>query len=98
VIEKPKQDRESQKKPMQELVTIQRKQPRQTCFSCSIFMKWQLWVAVALIVVIAAAAVNWSWLAATGVTPVLLAVLPCLAMCALSLCTRSGSKDGTAGH
>lgn len=29
---------------------------------------------------------NWGWLAAVGITPVLLAVLPCAAMCALGLC------------
>lgn len=29
---------------------------------------------------------NWGWLAAAGVTPILLALLPCAAMCALGLC------------
>lgn len=29
---------------------------------------------------------NWSWLAAAGVTPVLFGLLPCAAMCALGLC------------
>jgi len=29
---------------------------------------------------------NWGWLTAIGVTPVLLGVLPCAAMCALGLC------------
>ncbi|HUZ67383.1 MAG TPA: hypothetical protein VMU56_06935 [Beijerinckiaceae bacterium] len=29
---------------------------------------------------------NWSWLVAAGIAPVLLSVLPCLAMCALGLC------------
>lgn len=31
-------------------------------------------------------ALNWSWLVAVGVAPLLLAVLPCAAMCALGLC------------
>lgn len=29
---------------------------------------------------------NWGWLAAVGVAPVLIALLPCAAMCALGLC------------
>lgn len=42
---------------------------------------------------------NWGWLTAIGVTPVLLGVLPCAAMCALGLCMpgmmkkRSGPAD-----
>jgi len=31
-------------------------------------------------------ALNWSWLVAIGVAPLLLTVLPCIAMCALGLC------------
>jgi hypothetical protein len=31
-------------------------------------------------------ALNWGWLAAAGVTPVLIGLLPCAAMCALGLC------------
>jgi hypothetical protein len=31
-------------------------------------------------------AFNWSWLAAAGIAPLLLSVLPCVAMCALGLC------------
>lgn len=31
-------------------------------------------------------ALNWSWLTAIGVAPVLLSVAPCAAMCALGLC------------
>ncbi len=39
-------------------------------------------------VTIAAAglAFNWSWLVAAGLAPLLLSVLPCVAMCALGLC------------
>lgn len=29
---------------------------------------------------------NWSWLVAAGIAPLLLIVLPCVAMCALGLC------------
>ena len=38
---------------------------------------------------------NWSWLVAVGVAPLLLAMLPCAAMCALGLCMNHGKgKDG----
>lgn len=45
-----------------------------------------------LIVLLAAAGIaaglafNWSWLVPAGVAPLLLGVLPCVAMCALGLC------------
>lgn len=44
------------------------------------------------VVLVAAAALtvgivsNWSWLVAAGIAPLLLSVLPCVAMCALGLC------------
>lgn len=37
-------------------------------------------------VVAAGLAFNWSWLVAAGVAPLLLSVLPCVAMCAFGLC------------
>ena len=40
-------------------------------------------IALALVV---GAALNWSWLVAVGVVPLLITVLPCAAMCALGLC------------
>lgn len=36
---------------------------------------------------------NWSWLVALGVAPLLLALAPCAAMCALGLCMKK--KAGT---
>lgn len=40
---------------------------------------------------------NWSWLVAVGIAPVLIAVLPCIAMCALGLCmSRAGGKSCSA--
>jgi hypothetical protein len=51
------------------------------------------WLIVAGIAGIAAALyLSWDWLAAAGVASVLLAVAPCLAMCALGLCMRGDSK------
>lgn len=37
---------------------------------------------------------SWGWLAAVGLAPLLLAVAPCAAMCALGLCmNRGGGKS-----
>lgn len=43
-------------------------------------------------------ALNWSWLAAIGVAPVLLSLAPCAAMCALGLCMNKmgGNSCSTA--
>jgi hypothetical protein len=39
-------------------------------------------------------AFNWSWLVAAGVAPILLALAPCAAMCALGLCMKGmGGKS-----
>jgi hypothetical protein len=47
--------------------------------------RWAL-LALAAAALGAGRAFNWSWLVAAGITPLLLAVLPCVAMCALGLC------------
>lgn len=52
------------------------------------------WILLALVAVSAALYLNWGWLAAIGVAPLLLALAPCAAMCALGLCmSRSGGKS-----
>lgn len=46
--------------------------------------------------VTAGAFLNWQWLVAAGVAPIILAVLPCAIMCALGVCMmpkRRGSDD-----
>ncbi len=50
-------------------------------------------------------ALNWGWLVAAGLAPILVALLPCAAMCALGLCmhkmmgsAHGGSRSGTAGN
>ncbi|CAN7418428.1 hypothetical protein [Mesorhizobium sp. LjRoot246] len=43
-------------------------------------------VIAGAVVIVAGLAFNWSWLVAVGVAPLLLSVLPCVAMCALGLC------------
>ena len=51
------------------------------------------WLAVGAVALVGGAALNWSWLVALGVAPLLLAIAPCAAMCALGLCMKQGA-DG----
>ena len=52
------------------------------------------WIVLALVVVSAALYLHWGWLVAIGVAPLLLALAPCAAMCALGLCmSKSGGKS-----
>jgi hypothetical protein len=50
-------------------------------------------VLAALSVTAAVAVLNWGWLTAVGLAPLILAVAPCAAMCALGLCMTGGSKS-----
>ncbi|WP_258584233.1 hypothetical protein [Mesorhizobium sp. AR02] len=55
-------------------------------------------IAAGAAVVVAGLAFKWSWLVAAGIAPVLLSVLPCVAMCALGLCMNrmmGGSQSAT---
>lgn len=54
-----------------------------------------IFLAVAVLGV--GAALNWGWLVAIGVAPILLAVAPCAAMCALGLCMKGGGKSCSSG-
>ena len=45
-----------------------------------------LWFGLAALIA-AGLFFNWSWLVAAGALPILFGVLPCLAMCALHLCS-----------
>lgn len=47
------------------------------------------------LVLLAGLALNWSWLVAAGIAPILIAVVPCLAMCALGLCMNKRSGDSS---
>lgn len=50
-------------------------------------------IVLAAIALAAALALNWGWLVAAGIAPLLIAVLPCAAMCALGLCmNRMGGR------
>lgn len=47
------------------------------------------WLAAAIGVALFA---GWSWLVAAGLSTIVLAVLPCVAMCALGLCASSSGQ------
>lgn len=50
-------------------------------------------VLASALVVAGGLALGWEWLAVAGVLPLVLSVLPCVAMCALGLCMMKGG-DG----
>lgn len=49
------------------------------------------WMALAATPLVVGAALNWSWLVAVGIAPILLALAPCAAMCAIGACAMRGS-------
>jgi hypothetical protein len=51
-------------------------------------------IALVMLAVVIGGALNWSWLVAMGIAPLLITVLPCVAMCALGLCmNRMGGRS-----
>ncbi len=84
---------------MDATVQSPRQQPtRATCVSSSgsMLRNWKLRLVFAAVAVAAGAAFNWSWLLAAGAAPLLLSVLPCLAMCALHLCANKSAGGSCA--
>ena len=53
---------------------------------------------VALLAIAGGAALNWSWLVAAGIAPVLLTALPCLVICGLGLCMHKMSGGSCASQ
>lgn len=51
-------------------------------------------IVLALAAVGAGLYLSWGWLAAVGMAPLLLALAPCAAMCALGLCMKKDKGDG----
>ncbi|HEX9789687.1 MAG TPA: hypothetical protein VGA60_03405 [Kiloniellales bacterium] len=55
-------------------------------------------ILLAVAVLGVGAMLNWSWLVAIGVAPLLLVLAPCAAMCALGLCmNKAGGKSRASG-
>ena len=62
--------------------------------------RYYLWrprtlLTLAAIAIVAGLALNWSWLVAAGLAPILVTALPCLIMCAFGVCMmcRTGEKS-----
>lgn len=61
--------------------------------------RYYLWrprvlLTLAAVAIVTGLALNWSWLVAAGLAPILISTLPCLIMCAFGVCMlcRSGEK------
>lgn len=52
-------------------------------------------VVVALLVISVGMALNWTWLTAIGVAPILVSFLPCAAMCGVGICCMRSGKGGS---
>lgn len=53
-------------------------------------------ILLTVTVLMAGLVLNWGWLVAAGIAPLLLALAPCAAMCALGLCmNKMANKSGS---
>ncbi|KKN53757.1 hypothetical protein LCGC14_0599210 [marine sediment metagenome] len=62
---------------------------------------WPTWMTRRRVIFASAAtlvggglALNWGWLTAVGLTPILISLAPCAAMCGLGLCMKGGTGKG----
>ena len=55
--------------------------------------RWTLLI-LAVVLIVAGAVFNWTWLVAVGIAPVLLSTLPCLLMCAFGACMMCKANKG----
>ena len=86
---------------------MSRSQSRSTSVSLAQGMVNAIWpyisgkrglIVLAIGIAVVGMATNWGWLVAVGMAPILLAVLPCAAMCALGLCmNKAGGKSCSSG-
>lgn len=53
-------------------------------------------IGLAAAVLTAGAWFNWGWLVAVGAAPLIVALAPCAAMCAVGLCTMGAGKTASA--
>ena len=57
----------------------------------------RVWLLSGLVAIGGGATLNWSWLSAIGAVPILLSLLPCLAMCGAGLCMFRGQSSSGSG-
>ena len=86
--------------------TSDRSLTRDTLYAAKYYLgsRRALFFLLAAALIVGGVALNWGWLVAAGLAPILLSLLPCAAMCALGLCmhkmasgAQGGSRNGTAG-
>ena len=53
----------------------------------------QGWLVAALALITAGAVLNWGWLTATGIAPLILSFAPCVLMCAAGVCMMCKSNS-----
>ena len=53
---------------------------------------------LAAVLILGGVALNWGWLVAAGLAPILIAILPCAVMCALGLCMHKMTGGSHAGN
>lgn len=80
--------------------TERRPEPPEESACCGrpIMSNRTFWLVMAAVALITSLTVNWNWLAAAGVVPLLLVLLPCGAMCAFRLCSRKGDDSEPTGR
>lgn len=54
-------------------------------------------IALAVLVIGGGLALNWGWVVALGIAPLILGILPCAVMCALGLCMMGGKSNACQG-
>jgi hypothetical protein len=70
-------------------------QERSACAARGPAARTRPWlIGAALLVLALALYIGWDWLAALGMTTILIALAPCIAMCALGLCMRPKKREG----
>ena len=74
-------------------VTTERPRAVASCPSGSLLWKRPVVLIGMAALVLTGLALNWNWLVAAGALPILIGVLPCLAMCGLHLCSMRKNKE-----
>jgi hypothetical protein len=83
-------------------VTARQETPQATGLSLAQAVVNALWpwlhgrralILAAVVLTVGGLVLGWNWLVAVGVAPILIAALPCIAMCAIGLCAMKGSQS-----
>ena len=77
-----------------EPITTARTSLKRDLFNAAQYYLGNRWVLLVLgiLVLTIGAALNWSWLVAAGIAPILLSLAPCALMCAVGLCSMKKSR------